>query len=106
MLISLLGSVINTENIYTVSEIYDVDDFTKLQFSILMMNDIYHYVTIDTNCSLCEYGNGQIVNLYTGEEIKRQVRYQNNLSKINTLRDKLICYWSQNQSTIPKLEFI
>ena len=114
MKISVLGNIIDTENIYQITPIYQKqNDHFSFTFSILFFNDkefkvfknagVYFdgstYLNIPEE-NIKDYKEG------TQERAINSITYKKNLKEIETLRDVVISYWSNNQSNIPKIEFI
>ena len=95
MKISVLGSIIDTKNIYEITPIWTQFNSTyenvpligNVGFTIYSFNDIHFDI-----CLECE----DFTDVKAGE-----IR----LAKITKLRDEIIKYWSDNQSEIPKIEF-
>ncbi len=104
MKISVLGNIIDTEHIYAITSI------TKLKFNRDTEMGGY-YTTTGPDFRVLEFD----IILFDG--IKRNIRKgisfdateldrEEALRAITTLRDVVIGYWSNNQSNIPKIEFI
>lgn len=120
MKIALQGTIIDTENIYKISEINkDTGGHIKFNFKITLFNDIKITVDILSNCYLdpYKYTDGVVARIGLDSAIEHYGSYDNarlavetsviyntQLRKLINLRDKLITYWSNNQTHIPKLE--
>jgi hypothetical protein len=100
MKISVLGNLIDTENIYQITPIV----FTKYDD-----RDWCEGSWIETEESECEKAKFKIKFFNSNSLIIEIDCYKDKdaeIQKIKTLRDVVIGYWSNNQSNIPKVEFI
>jgi len=101
MKISILGNVIDTQNIYQIGQINgsfflfhpyndEVGDYRN--FEIKMYNQKNLTITVPN------------IKFRATEEQAEDI-LKNNLDKLNNLRERIIKIWSENQSTIPNFEF-
>lgn len=101
------GSVIDTEDIWKIDEIYPVDESTKLQFCIHFFNKKDMCITISSNCP--NYLPHTVKGFESYEEFvknnEQSAPYKEALVKFTTVWQQLVDLWSNNQSTIPKLDF-
>lgn len=93
MKISVLGDIIETENIYKITNIRFDNKCIKVSYGIIA--GVYFDVI---GC-----GNTHLVRVGLGVDLKNISTVQK--SKLKEIRDVIIAYWSNNQSNIPKIEF-
>ena len=106
MKISVLGNIVETEYIYQVTPILIKDKYTR-EFKIKMFNQKDFVISLDTfNIN----NDGTLEFIHT---MYRHNSEQNTekaiiviLKYLNSIRDEVIKHWSNNQSDIPKIEFI
>lgn len=110
MKISVLGNIIDTELIYNITPIKESDRWVDFKFFIKFFNDKELLIERTSNCYIYD---GYIIisgsnsrNPGNIEDIHNSEHYKKALKEITTLRDAIIAYWSNNQSAIPKLEFV
>ncbi len=99
MLVQINGNIIDTNNIWRVSSINKAPD--EITFSISMFNKIEHYIIKRTSFT---YG------LTTGNPVQQEDNYMKGLeylsllSKVETVRSKLIEYWNKSKSAVPEIK--
>lgn len=97
MIISILGTHINTESIYSVAPAHFTD----------VSDDEDDWIVETTKDNASWYGFD--IKFFNEKSITIELgTYQNKeekILKIDKLREELIKIWSNNQSSIPKLEF-
>lgn len=119
MKISVLGNIIDTKKIYRISNIitnseyghidfeFVIDMYNKKQLCIRKSSGCYinyqeDFATIDEENFKIRCETGERIDRKLIEESKTYLKYK---KQIETLRNVIIAYWSNNQSDIPKIEF-
>jgi len=119
MLISLEGNIIDTEDIYGISEIQSKEEsFFNHSFTINFFNkkkmkvthDIPIYISSNINCAFVEI-KGIIQEDYkiltrdaAIEKIRNSEIYKQSLVEINNLKNQIVDYWNKYKLDIPMLE--
>lgn len=95
MKIAVLGNIIDTENIYEI---------TKVGFSEGCLEHQVHKGCYSNGFSFDIIQYGKLITTI-GLSCQTYIAHDHIKDKVDKIRDKIITYWSQNQSIIPKLEF-
>lgn len=119
MLISLEGNIINTEDIYGISEITTKEEsFFNHSFTINFFNrkkmnvthDIPIYISSNINSAFVEI-KGIMQEDYkiltrdaAIEKIRNSEIYKQSLVEINNLKNQIVDYWNKYKLDIPMLE--
>ena len=122
MKISVQGTIIDTEDIYRISPITkDEKRHIYFTFTIFFFNNKTHTISLKSGCywdgdkyiSIDSRGGGPYTKAeeeyydFKGdpkEFILNHPLYKERFKQVDKLRDKIISYWSDNQSKIPQLE--
>lgn len=107
MKIKIENKIIDTENIYCVSEIRNIEIFSvqsytsRFEFNIESYNNKYETITIN----IIDYflDNKSIHEIYRNEKEKYDKAFEAAKKEINRIRDEVIKYWNMNHY-IPEIK--
>ncbi len=116
MIILIQGWLINTQDILKIGGIGNCDDGLDLCFEIVCINNKYSQFRTNNTDKIpykewAESKNKEIYEMISPEyskyleEMKLRQGYKDALENITKGWRELVDLWSENQSTIPKIEF-
>ena len=113
MKISVLGNIIETENIYKIGKIqlinhynqsygFEIEFFGKQKLEIKL--SVYRLITNEIGKII----DHNLPHLKSNEELEKWIIEKKNiiLKQLDLVRNEIIKYWTGNQSQIPQIEFV